>query len=272
MPEADRRPGGAAVSTPALIEAALNGGTGQPAPWTPEEAAAEGRRAVEAGAGMVHVHARSHDGAQSSDPDWYGRFSEIFAADCPGVPVSFTSKATPRLLEDVAAWAPIPQVCSVNFGSAVDPWRDLLRILGERRVVVEAGVADEAMIDALRASAWPVCHLVFLVVTADGDRHSASARYMALRTHTRKVGLDAPIVAHGYGDATWGVVGAALAAGDHVRVGLEDSQTLPDGRPARSNAELVASAIRIAESLGRTPITAAAMADLVSGMVEVPHG
>lgn len=248
------------MSTPALIEAALNGAATRPAPLTPDAAAEEGRRAVEAGAGMVHVHARARDGAQSSDPAWYGRFLEQFEALCPGVAVSVTSKATPTLLDDVAAWSPAPAVCSVNYASAVDPWRELLEILDRRGIVVEGGVADEAMIDAVAAAPRAPSHLVYLVQADDPSRAAAAERYHEMRAHTLRSGLEIPIVAHGYGDATWGIVGAALAAGDHVRVGFEDSMTLADGRPARSNGDLVANAVRIAEALGRTPIKPDAIA------------
>jgi uncharacterized protein (DUF849 family) len=37
-----------------------------------------------------------------------------------------------------------------------------------------------------------------------------------------------------------------LARNDDVRVGLEDVLTLPDDRPARDNAELVATAVALA--------------------------
>jgi 3-keto-5-aminohexanoate cleavage enzyme len=40
----------------------------------------------------------------------------------------------------------------------------------------------------------------------------------------------------------------------HVRVGFEDSAMLPDGTPARSNADLVEQAVKQAEVLGRTPM------------------
>lgn len=45
------------------------------------------------------------------------------------------------------------------------------------------------------------------------------------------------------------MIQAALAKGRHVRVGLEDTLVLPDGRRARDNAELVAKAIDLAEKL-----------------------
>lgn len=256
------------MSAPVLTEAALNGRAAAPAPWTPEETADEGRRAVEAGAAMVHVHARTRDGAQSSDPDWYRRFRERFDATCPGVPVSYTSRVAPSLLADVAAWDPAPAVCSVNYAHDEDPWRDLLEVLERRAIAVEAGVADEAMIDAVRDHPLAPSHFVILVEAEDPSRAAAAARYLELRAHAAAACPGVPIVAHGYGDATWGVVGAALAAGDHVRVGLEDAKILADGREVRSNGDLVENAVRIAEALGRTPIGPEAVAALLAPVAE----
>ncbi len=40
-------------------------------PWTPREVAAEAKRCAEAGASIVHIHARANDGGISYDPGWY---------------------------------------------------------------------------------------------------------------------------------------------------------------------------------------------------------
>jgi 3-keto-5-aminohexanoate cleavage enzyme len=59
---------------------------------------------------------------------------------------------------------------------------------------------------------------------------------------------------HGSGDAV-----AALGGFGHrwPRPGrLEDNPYLPDGRPSRSNAELVDEIVRLSRSLGREPATA----------------
>ena len=58
-----------------------------------------------------------------------------------------------------------------------------------------------------------------------------------------------PQLWHGYEQGTWEVLRAAASAGDDVRVGLEDVLTLPDGRLAADNAELVSAAV---ELTGRT--------------------
>lgn len=49
----------------------------------------------------------------------------------------------------------------------------------------------------------------------------------------------------------WKLLPAAIALGGHVRVGWEDNPYLPDGTPARTNAELVELIVRIAREMGR---------------------
>ena len=55
----------------------------------------------------------------------------------------------------------------------------------------------------------------------------------------------------------WRMVGAALALGGNVRVGLEDNFYLDsDGKQmAKSNGDLVAKAVRMARDTGREPAT-----------------
>jgi uncharacterized protein (DUF849 family) len=52
--------------------------------------------------------------------------------------------------------------------------------------------------------------------------------------------------------ATWEVIERAVERDRDVRVGLEDTLVLPDGRPARDNADLVGAVVAIAGRLGRT--------------------
>jgi 3-keto-5-aminohexanoate cleavage enzyme len=59
----------------------------------------------------------------------------------------------------------------------------------------------------------------------------------------------------GIGRDQWMLVAAALTLGGSIRVGLEDNFYLPDGAMARSNGDLVATARRLTEELGRRPAT-----------------
>ena len=56
------------------------------------------------------------------------------------------------------------------------------------------------------------------------------------------VGIALEQVHHGYGMACWAVDRRALERGHGIRTGYEDITQLPDGMPARDNAELVAAA------------------------------
>ncbi|MGC1565711.1 MAG: 3-keto-5-aminohexanoate cleavage protein, partial [Trebonia sp.] len=60
------------------------------------------------------------------------------------------------------------------------------------------------------------------------------------------LGIEAPQLHHGYGVATWDVMRAAVAKGQDIRVGLEDTTVLPDGSVATGNGELVAAAGQLA--------------------------
>ena len=59
------------------------------------------------------------------------------------------------------------------------------------------------------------------------------------------LGITARQVRHGYDLATWDVLRAAIADGQDIRIGLEDTTVLPDGSPASGNADLVAAAARL---------------------------
>jgi len=55
-------------------------------------------------------------------------------------------------------------------------------------------------------------------------------------------------VHHGANHATWAVQRRAAAHGHGLRTGLEDTTVLPDGSPAKGNAELVSESRRLLAS------------------------
>ena len=61
----------------------------------------------------------------------------------------------------------------------------------------------------------------------------------------------------------WMLVGAALALGGSIRVGLEDNFYLPDGEMARSNGDLIAKAREMTINAGRRPATVAEARELL---------
>jgi 3-keto-5-aminohexanoate cleavage enzyme len=61
----------------------------------------------------------------------------------------------------------------------------------------------------------------------------------------------------------WRLVGAALALGGNIRVGLEDNFYLPNGEMASSNGDLVDKARQMTEDIGRRPATVAEAREMI---------
>src|SRR5271170_2453727 len=71
-----------------VITAALSGVLANRAqcphiPYTPVEIAEEAKRAYDAGASVVHIHARTDDGAPTFEPDVFARIKTEIKKRCP---------------------------------------------------------------------------------------------------------------------------------------------------------------------------------------------
>jgi uncharacterized protein (DUF849 family) len=241
-----------AVARPILVQCPLNGGRARdehPAvPTTPAQLAESAAAAAEAGARSFHVHPRGADGAESLRPEDVTACVRAVRDACPGIPVGTTTNVWgvehgPERLELVRAWdhASLPDFCSVNLEEvgAVE----LMALLLERNVGIEAGLWQRSDAERLLASgvAERCLRVLLEPITEDPDE--------ALR-HVAEVedvlgDLPVPQLHHGDGPATWAVIQRAVPDGRDIRIGLEDTLTLPDGRRARDNADLVAAAFAL---------------------------
>lgn len=243
-----------------LLQACLNGAREQaehPAiPVTPAEIAHEARRAVDAGAGAIHVHPRGPDGRESLDPMACATALDAVRAVCPGTPIGLTTGlwivgGVKVRLDLVAAWRVLPDFVSVNFSEAgAEELAELAIRLG---IGVEAGLSDPT--DARRmldATLEPRCVRVLVEIDQEDDSMRALARAEEIDEILDARGSSRPRLHHGHGVATWAVIERAIRRRHDVRVGLEDTLVLPDGRTARDNGELIAAAVSMARAAGRT--------------------
>jgi uncharacterized protein (DUF849 family) len=237
-----------------LIQAALNGGTSRsdhPAvPVTPAELAASAREAQAAGATVIHIHPRDSYGAQTLAAD-YVRAAVTAVRRATGLPVSVTTGIwtvdgeSGRRLALVADWGGPgkPDFVAINMNEpGIEPLADLVTSL---RIGIEAGVwtAD----DARKLGTCAFRDRVVRVLLEPVDRTPADAVATASEASAelKRLGVDAPQVHHGYGLATWDVLKAAAGSGFDIRVGLEDTTVLLDGRTAVGNADLIAAAVAL---------------------------
>jgi len=240
----------------ALIQVALNGGTTRAehaaVPLTPDELAAAARAARLAGAGAFHVHPRDAAGAQTLKPE-YVLASVAAVRAATGLPVGVTTGIwtvdgdVRRRLELVAGWtgADRPDYASINMNEpGIEALADLLTSLG---IEIEAGVwtAEDARV--LGASGFRD-RIRWVLMEPEEETPAAAVRSAAAAAaELARLGIAARQVRHGYGTATWDVLRAALADGQDIRIGLEDTTVLPDGKVAAGNGDLAAAAARLVD-------------------------
>lgn len=108
-----------------IISCAVTGSAHVPSmsdalPITPAQIAAQGIAAVEAGAAILHLHARVPEtGAPTGDPAVYAQFLPAIKARCDAVVNITTGGSATMTVEDrlAAAIRFRPEMCSLNMGS-----------------------------------------------------------------------------------------------------------------------------------------------------------
>lgn len=208
------------------------------------------RACVAAGAHSVHVHAFDEAGHETLDGAACGKVLRAIRAACPGIPISLTTFAAivsdPReRLHIVEAWDEMPDLVTANQGE--EGIVELCELLLSRGVEIEAGLLTVEDARAfVHSGLAPRCRRV-LIEPLDSDVNLALRHAAEMEEIILSAGITLEQVHHGEGIASWAVNRRALQRGHGIRTGLEDVTVLPDGTPARDNADLVAAALRVIE-------------------------
>jgi uncharacterized protein (DUF849 family) len=248
-------------------------------PYTPEEYAAEAKRAYEAGAAVVHIHARSPDGAPSYEVADYRAIYEAVTAACP-ILVNFSTGAvgvpTKKKTDPITALR--PAIGALNMGSMnyakYHPERKefvfefvFANPFSEIRAILEAmnAVGTKPEMECFDighvSNAFPLIDLgllrppfQFSLILGVLGGIPPTVPHLVRMVDSLPPRSDWELI--GIGRDQWRLVAAAVALGGNVRVGLEDNFYLPDGRMADSNGALVAQAARMIRDQGRAVATA----------------
>jgi uncharacterized protein (DUF849 family) len=241
-----------------LLQACLNGGRAEPrVPKTPAELADAAAASVAAGARSLHCHPRDGDGRETLAPADVAAAVHAIRAALPRTELSLTTGLW--IVDDdvdartraIAGWTERPDLVSLNVSE--EGWIELAALLAERGIGIEAGIATPREAEALAESG--LVERWGRGARGRGRRHLPVRRILVEPDGADEVTLAADIDAaldaaaiptprlhHGFDDATWAVLDRAVPLGRDIRIGFEDTLTLPDGRPAPDNASLVAEA------------------------------
>jgi uncharacterized protein (DUF849 family) len=227
-----------------VLQACLNGDHEVGVPRSPEELAEAARACVAAGAVSLHAHPRDPEGHESLDPADIAAAVAALRSAAPGVELSFSTglwitggdvDVRARLLSD---WTVAPDLISLNLSE--EGWRELADLVTARGIGIEAGVWTARDAEILASSGVQVRRVLVEPRSENADEAVATAR--DIDAALDRVFVRAPRLHHGEGPATWAVLDAAVPLGRDIRIGFEDTLTLPDGRAAPDNAALVTEA------------------------------
>ncbi len=242
-------------------------------PVTPEEIANDARRCVDAGAAIVHLHARDDGGLPTYRLDAYRVVVAAVKDRCPDVVVCVsTSGRTFKAFEERSAVLDLdgglePELASLTLGSlnfptqaSVNEPEMIARLAGrmlERGIVPELEVFDLGMLDyAAYLIGRGVLREPFYVNFLLGSLGTLSATPANLALLAQSVPAGATWSAAGIGRFQFQVNAMAVTMGGHVRVGLEDNLYLDaEKRELATNVALVERVVALARAAGREPAT-----------------
>lgn len=241
---------GLGVSLSTMLKVALNGarqvGSHPALPITADELADAAAACIVAGATAVHLHPRDDSGRESLEPDVIARTVARIATTVGNVPIGVSTGAwiepdTVRRVAAVGRWEG-PHMASVNLSE--EGAEQVMRALLGQGIGVEAGIWSVEDVYRLARTGLQdrvVRVLVEIVYPVEDPQGEARAIDEALD----RIGVTTPRLHHGEDDSTWPVLRQAKLLGHDIRIGLEDTLTLPDGSSVPSNEALVKVALTI---------------------------
>jgi 3-keto-5-aminohexanoate cleavage enzyme len=239
-------------------------------PTTLDELVAEAKACEAAGAGLIHVHVRDADHRPTLDPIRLADTVVALREQTDLVVQLSTGGSVHDPLESrLAVLDARPDSCSLtcgttNFGDDVflNPWPFMVRLYERARqqqIVPEFELFDLGQVHALRrlidecGLPWGgKVHCDFVLGVPGAMPGTVPALVAGVQTLPEQV---TSWSATGIGRSHLPIAAATLAMGGHLRVGMEDTLSYAKGRPARSNAELVDRAARLAVEMQRPPMT-----------------
>ena len=253
-------------------------------PITPREIIADVKRCRDAGAAIVHVHARQPDGEPTYSAEVYAEIIYGIRDACPDLLISASCSGRRRPeyepRSEVLMLQPdfgsltlgslnFPQQASINAPDVIERLARRMKSLHIRPEleIFEIGMAEYAHYLIRKGVIEPPCYANILL----GSRGTLSATPENLLTCVRALPPGTTWSATGIGRFQFAVQSWAVVMGGHVRTGLEDAIYF-DWKTKRkaTNAELVERVMRVARAVDR-PIATPTQTRQILGFTSAPR-
>ncbi len=283
------------MMSPLIITVSITGGLqGKEAnpniPETPEEQAQATFEAYEAGASIVHVHARDPNqgyARPSCDPEIYRDINKRIRELCPDIIINNTTGGGWGLtIEDrIKAMDAGPEMCSLNMGSLsvrgvfkarkpplsgrdediffdgtfenkIGDVERIAKIMKEKGIKPEMETFTDGHIHNIRMLVDKgLLDPPYFIQYVQGFPNGTQATPMNLLMQMSNAPQPAMFNVLGIGVHELPLTTFGIILGQHVRVGMEDNVYYKRGEKCKSNAQLVERTVRIAKELNRSIAT-----------------
>ena len=251
------------IITAAIVGAELTRDQQPNLPISPQEIISAAVECYEAGAAIIHIHVRDAEGNSTQDAAIFREVIEGIRARCDVITQVSTGGAVwmsaDERLQSIECRPDMATLTTgtVNFGDSVfvnnrGLVETFARRLRDYGIVPEIEIFDAGMLDeAMRLLNMGLITepLQFDFVMGVPGAIGAEPAHLVHLVRNLPPGSTWSVAGIGRHQLTLGTI--ALAMGGNVRVGFEDNIYYRKGQLAKTNAELVARVVRIAQELDR---------------------
>ena len=267
------------ILSAALTGAATNRSHCPYIPFTPKELGEESQRAVDAGASIVHIHAREDDGAPSWRTEVFEQIHEEVRKRCPKVIINYSTGAFMLSVEERIKHLPAtkPDMAAFNMGSmnyalfskkanqfllsgvfenSFETMMTVVKTMNENGVTPEMECFDTGHIrnaEPLRKMGLIPDNACYSLVMGVMGGIPATTPNLLHQISQVPEGSFWQVIA--ISRKQWQMAAVACTMGGNFRVGLEDNFYLPNNEMAKSNGECVEWGVKLAQMMGREVAT-----------------
>ena len=250
-----------------------------PVPVTPDQMAAEAKRAFEAGATIMHVHYRQQAPNKGHFPTWdpaiCAEINDAIRAACPGVVINMTTGVVGSeygyVLDYLRACKPEMAACNAGtlnylktrkdgawawppmvFDNPAAKVKDFIDVMNECGIIPEFECFDIGIVRSvgLYIENGMTDHADYNFVMGVASGMPADPDLLPFLIKYKKANMPWQATVIGREDV-WPVHQRVAELGGNLRTGLEDCFYLPSGEKAASNGPMIEALATIAEAAGR---------------------
>ena len=239
-----------------MIKVALNGSRNKidhpNIPITTAELINSAKASIVAGANAIHFHVHDFEGNETLENSFVREQVNALKNALPGIPIGISTGEwiEPDIINRIGLikkWEFIPDFVSVNGNEA--GFDLVIRELIKKGIRIEAGISSVQAAKNLKDSNLLKHCFRILLEPEDQELTPALNHLESIEKILSDEFAGKSVLLHGYEATCWDLIYVAKKKGYDLRVGFEDTLTLPSGILANNNEELVRELVEITGGL-----------------------